>query len=186
LATIGIRIDTSKSELGYLHPYDVELSSVSLTCLGLITTSIFFREDHFLSLLRSDSDDFSFRVSGISYTNPLDLWGVIKSLPKEAVRAVLDRTIFHKTEKQRREIENDVRKEDVVGKKLENLEKAIALRGALLKDGVDPDDAMKIIGGILDDQKALVVPGPPKLLLPPPGPTRPPNNERSSKKAKRS
>jgi hypothetical protein len=52
------------------------------------------------------------------------------------------------------------KQQSVIGKKLGNLDKAHALRRKLIKDGADPDEVNRLIGGMLFDQRAKLLPGP--------------------------
>jgi hypothetical protein len=50
--------------------------------------------------------------------------------------------------------------QSAIEKKLGNLDKAHSLRRKLLKEGTDPDEVNRLVGGLLFDQRAKLLPGP--------------------------
>lgn len=170
MAAFGIRLDTEKSLLKKLHPRDPELHSLILETINLIILKIEFgdKASHFYQY---EWEAYGLQLAGIRYTNPFDIWGTIKGISRDTGLAVLERTLFYKKEAERRELENQLTRQDIISRKLDNIEKADALRKRLLDGGQDPDEAMRVVGEILADQHAKLVPGNPRDL-PPEGPDR--------------
>jgi hypothetical protein len=121
--------------------------------------------------------DYQGEVRRIGYQNPIEILKYFGNIPKSAVEWVLARTLFYKEEKAKRQAiaskeqadahkkaaEAEDKHEPVIQKKLKSLEMAHKLRQKLIKDGVDPEEANKMIGALLHDQRAqLLLPSPDK------------------------
>lgn len=153
MALVKVSMNTMKSPLGELVPLDVQLNSL---CLDLFLIACLDEVN--------EKPYFGYRVTikEIRYTNPFDIIALLKAIPVGAAEFVLQRTLFYKQEAERRDIANELARQEIISKKLDNLSKASALQRQLV-DGRHGDDAqsVRLLGDILRDQRAdMTVSGP--------------------------
>ncbi|RWM13551.1 MAG: hypothetical protein EOR73_28545 [Mesorhizobium sp.] len=123
-------MDTKNSPLGELLPLDVQLnaSALELFYLGCLD---YEQAGRFSSHRPSEG----VVIQRIRYSNPFDIIGLLKDVPKGIADFVLDRTLFYRQEVERRNLANDRSREEIISLKLDNAEKASHLRKQFIKDG---------------------------------------------------
>ena len=157
MAQVLLKSDTKTTEFGYLTPIDVELDAVVLELFYLACLIKRYGPDAG-KVYRSHYEG---EVKRVAYQNPFDLVGFFKNIPKDAAEIILSRTLFYRQECEKRQAEADKKKaeaqaahQSVIDEKLENLDKAHKLRQKMIKDGIDIEEASKLIGMLLVDQRA--------------------------------
>ncbi|MFK0691581.1 hypothetical protein ACFX5Q_25760 [Mesorhizobium sp. IMUNJ 23033] len=101
-------------------------------------------------------------IQHIRYSNPFDIVGLLKDVPKGIADFILDRTLFYRQEAQRRDLANAKSQEEIISLKLDNVEKARHLRKQFIEDGGSSEIVTQALGEILSDQGANV-----KVIKPP-------------------
>jgi pentatricopeptide repeat protein len=168
MGEVLLRSDTKATEFGHLTPIDLELNAVILELFYLSCLSFEYGPS---APGKFYVFEYGGKIQSISYQNPLDVLGYFKNISKKSVDWVLARTLFYQEEKQKRQAVADQEKakaeerfQSAIEKKLGNLDKAHSLRRKMIKDGIDPDLANQVIGGLLVDQRAkLSLPAPDKV-----------------------
>ncbi|MGJ4899090.1 hypothetical protein ACQR2B_29800 [Bradyrhizobium oligotrophicum] len=157
MALVALTSDTKVTEFGHLTPIDVEIDSV---ILELFYLTCVLRE-YGSKIGKVYAYHYGVEIKQVGYRNPFDVVALFKNIPKGAAEFVLSRTIFYQQECQKRQAEADKKKaeaekahQSAIEKKLANLDKAHKLRQKLIKDGVDIEEASKVVAGLLEDQRA--------------------------------
>ena len=143
--------DSSESFFGTLTSTDLLLNSLMVECVAL--TAIARSEMSSRPLLPIYSEDHGADVLQIEWTNPLDIVAMIKSVTQVPVDWVLERTLFYKQELSRRELANQKAHQEVIGAKLENINRLIDVRAKALATGIDPENAIKVISEVANDMR---------------------------------
>ncbi len=150
MAHILISMNTKLSPLGELLPLDVELNSLALELFNFACLTQTRGQNKPLGRA------YEIAITEIRYSNPFDISAVLKAVTKELADFVLNRTIFYPQEVDRRLIDNEKSREDVVSRKLDNLERAYELRKKFINEGGGTEDAVQALEGILTDQNATI------------------------------
>jgi hypothetical protein len=137
---------------------DSELSSIDLLINSLVVECVFLaalaREDtektkRIRPLLGQYIENQGALITAVEYTNPLDIWAMIKSVTQVPVDWVLDRTLFYSQESKRRDIQNQLHQQELIRVKIENCKTLIDLRSQWLERGVNPDHAAELISQVV-------------------------------------
>jgi hypothetical protein len=110
--------------------------------------------------------EYAGEIKSIAYENPFDVLGSFENISKKSADWVLSRTLFHHDNQRRRAMADQEKTKaeekhlSAIEKKLGNLDKAHSLRRKLITDGADPDEVNRLVGGLLFDQRAKLLPGP--------------------------
>ena len=162
MTQILLKSDTKTTEFGRLTSIDLELNAVILELAYLACLSF----EHGESAARIYAFEYGGEVKSIVCENPFDVLGSFENISKKSADWVLSRTLFYHDNHKRRaraDQENtsaEEKHQSAIEKKLGNLDKAHSLRRKLIKDGADPDEVNRLIGGLLFDQRAKLHPGP--------------------------
>ncbi|AYG59935.1 hypothetical protein [Rhizobium jaguaris] len=153
MAVVSITMDTRKSAEGILLPQDVELNILAVE-LFYYACSVFDRGGG----PRGPVDDMGdlVQVDQISFTNPFEIWAVLRKIPISLARKVLDRVLFYQEEQDKRAIANAKAWQSVVSDKLDNIRKANKVRRELLASGLGEEEVAEVLGRILSDQLAVI------------------------------
>ncbi|ENN89528.1 hypothetical protein RHSP_60559 [Rhizobium freirei PRF 81] len=152
MAVVNISMDTRKSLARALLPQDIELNILAIELFYYACASW-----HSKDFLRAADDiGVSVEVDQITFSNPFDIWAFFKSIPSGLATEVLDRTVYYRTEVERRAAEAAKARQSVISDKLDNLRKANELRAELLSSGTDPDEVTRLLAQILSDQGATL------------------------------
>lgn len=152
MAVVNIRMDTRNSVAGVLLPQDIELNILAIELFYYACASwqaVNFRrgiEDIGTSVI----------VDQITFSNPFDIWAFFKSIPVGVAGEVLNRTLYYRTEIERRTAEAAKVRQSVISDKLDNLRKANQIRNELLSTGTDPDEVTHLLAQILSEQGATL------------------------------
>jgi hypothetical protein len=160
MAQVLLKSDTKATDFGFLTPIDIELDSVIL--------ELFYLACLIKEYGPKAGDVYTYHYGGqvkrVTYQNPFDILGFFKNIPKHSAEFILSRTVFYKQECEKRQAEADKTKAEaeavgqtVIQKKLENLDRAHKLRKKMIKDGTDFEEAAKLVGGLLVDQRATLL-----------------------------
>ena len=159
MGEVVLRSDTKSTEFGHLTTIDLELNSIIVELVYLSCLSFEYGKPSVFYVFKYDA-----KVTRLDYENPLHIFGYFGNVSKKSVEWVLSRTLFYKEEKAKRQAEADKKSaeaekihQSVIEKKLDNLESAHKLRQRLLKDGIDPDEANRMIAALLLDQRATLL-----------------------------
>jgi len=159
MGEIVLRSDTKSTDFGHLTTIDLELNSIILELVYLACLGFEYGKPGAYYLFKYDA-----KITALDYENPLHLFGYFGNVSKKSVDWVLARTLFYTEEKAKRQAEADKKAaeaerihQSVIEKKLGNLEAAHKLRQKLVKDGVDPDEANRMIAGLLVEQRATLL-----------------------------
>ena len=157
MTQILLKSNTQTTEFGHLTSIDLELHAVILelfylACLGF---------EHGPSAAHIYVSEYGAEIKSIAYENPFHVLGSFENISKKSADWVLSRALFYH-DNQRRAIADQEKTEaqSAIEKKLGNLDRANSLRRKLIKDGADPDEVNRLIGGMLFDQRAKLLPGP--------------------------
>ena len=160
MALVLFTSDTKTTEFGRLTPVDTELDSVVLDLFYL--TCLF--EEYGPKAGAVYRNHYEVVIEKLAYRNPFDVVALLKNVSKGSAEFILSRTLFYRQECQKREAEAEKKKaeaqaehQSVISKKLDNLDKAHKLRQKMIKDGIDIEEASKIVGGLLVDQRAELI-----------------------------
>jgi hypothetical protein len=162
MTQILLKSNTKTTEFGHLTSIDLELNAVILEMFYLACLSF----EHGQSAAHIYVSEYGGEIKSIAYENPFDVLGSFENISKKSADWVLSRTLFHHDNQRRRAMadQEKAKAEDkhqsAIEKKLGNLDKAHALRRKLIKEGTDPDEVNRLIGGLLFDQRAKLLPGP--------------------------
>ncbi|MBB2749775.1 UNVERIFIED_ORG: hypothetical protein GGI57_000441 [Rhizobium aethiopicum] len=152
MAVVNIRMDTRNSVAGALLPQDIELN--------ILAVELFYYACAFWQRVnvhgRTEDIGTSVVVDQITFSNPFDIWAFFKSIPVGLATEVLDRTLYYRTEIERRSAEAAKARQSVISAKLDNLRKANEIRNELLSSGTDPDELTRLLAHILSDQGATL------------------------------
>ncbi|MBB5572339.1 MULTISPECIES: hypothetical protein [Rhizobium] len=149
MAVVHISMDTKKSAAGALLPQDIELNILALELFYYACEAT-----HNLQIPYMKDIGTSVVVDQITFSNPFDIWAVLKSIPVGIGRAVLDRTLYFRPEFAKRTAEAGKARQSEISAKLDNIRKANKLRDELLNSGGDADEITKLLAKILFDQDA--------------------------------
>lgn len=160
MGKIHLHYDTKSSELGHLTPIDLELNSLIIDLVYLAAVC-YEGKRYGHSSEKMYIHDYGGEVVEVQFKNPLDIWALFKNLTQVPVDWVLQRAVFYEEEKAKRHAEAEIlgvkvehERQTTIEKKLKNISAAHDLRKKMIKDGVDPEEATKLIGGLLFDQRA--------------------------------
>ena len=162
MTQILLKSNIRTAELGHLTANDLELNAVILELVYLACLSF----EHGPSAAGMYLSEYGGEIKSVSYENPLDVLGDFKNISKKSADWVLSRTLFYHDNHRRRaradqeKASADEKHQSIIEKKLGNLDNAHALRRKLIKDGADPDELNRLIGGLLFEQRAKLIPGP--------------------------
>jgi hypothetical protein len=162
MTQILLKSNTKTTEFGHLTSIDLELNAVILELVYLACLSF----EHGPSAAHIYVSEYVGEIKSIAYENPFDVLGSFENISKKSADWVLSRTLFHHDNQKRRarvDQENTIAEEKhqpAIEKKLGNLDKAHSLRRKLIKEGTDPDEVNRLVGGLLFDQRAKLLPGP--------------------------
>jgi hypothetical protein len=151
MAHVLIRMNTKLSPLGELVPLDVELNSLALGIFNFACLTQTLGQNRPLGRV-----GYEIAITDIRYSNPFDISAVLKSVTKELADFILNRTIFYPQEGDRRLIENAKLREDVISRKLDDLERAYELRNKFINQGGGTEDAVQALEDILAVQNATI------------------------------
>jgi hypothetical protein len=147
MATLEVILDPEMQRKGELGPLDAELAFTLIDIFYLLcaieTKSSGLYLHHYGALLEE-----------ITYASPLDVVAYLKNIPLDVAKKVLDRVLFYSEEKEKRLLENESLSLDNAKRRLEIIDAARELRNHLVSDGIKPDDAAKMLGGLLSHQQA--------------------------------
>jgi hypothetical protein len=163
MTQILLKSDTKTTEFGHLTSIDLELNAVILELFYLACLSF----EHGSSAAHIYVSEYGGEIKSIANGNPFDVLGSFENISKKSADWVLSRTLFYHDNQRRRaksaqENATVEDKQPAIEKKLGNLDKAHSLRRKLIKDGADPDEINRLIGGLLFDQRAKLLPVPDK------------------------
>jgi hypothetical protein len=162
MTQILLKSNTKTTEFGHLTSIDLELNAAILELFYLACLSF----EHGQSAAHIYVSEYGGEIKSIAYENPFDVLGSFENISKKSADWVLSRTLFHHDNQKRRarvDQENTIAEEKhqpAIEKKLGNLDKAHSLRRKLITDGADPDEVNRLVGGLLFDQRAKLLPGP--------------------------
>jgi hypothetical protein len=162
MTQVLLKSDTKTTEFGHLTSIDLELNAVILELFYLACLSF----EYGPSAAKIYASEYGGEIKSIAYENPLDVLGSFENISKKSADWVLSRTLFYHDNQRRRAMADpektkaEEQHQSTIEKKLGNLDKAHSLRRKLIKDGTDPDEVNRLIGGLLFDQRAKLIPGP--------------------------
>jgi hypothetical protein len=158
MTQILLKSDTKTTEFGHLTSIDLELNAVILELFYLACLSF----EHGEAAARIYTGEYAGEIKNIDSENPFNALGSFENISKKSADWVLSRTLFHHDNQRRRAKadQENTKAEPAIEKKLGNLDKAHSLRRKLIKDGADPDEVNRLVGGLLFDQRAKLLPGP--------------------------
>ncbi|TAW06640.1 hypothetical protein ELI25_29690 (plasmid) [Rhizobium ruizarguesonis] len=152
MAVVNITMDTRKSLASALLPQDIELNILAIELFYYACAS--WRSKGFQRA--ADDIGVSVEIDQITFSNPFDIWAFFKSIPVGLAVEVLDRTLYYRTEIERRSAEAAKVRQSVISDKLDNLRKANEIRNELLSAGTDPEEITHLLAQILSDQGATL------------------------------
>lgn len=158
MTQISLKSNTQTTEFGHLTSIDLELNAVILELFYLACLSF----EHGPSAAHIYVSEYGGEIKSIAYENPFDVLGSFENISKKSADWVLSRALFYHDNQRRRAMADQEKTEaqSAIEKKLGNLDRAHSLRRKLIKDGADPDEVNRLIGGMLFDQRAKLLPGP--------------------------
>jgi hypothetical protein len=162
MTQVLLKSNTKTTEFGHLTSIDLELNAVILELFYLACLSF----EHGPSAAHMYVSEYSGEVKSIAHENLFDVLGSFENISKNSADWVLSRALFYHDNQRRRAMADqektkaEDKQQSVIEKNLGNLDKAHALRRKLIKDGADPDEVNRLIGGMLFDQRAKLLPGP--------------------------
>jgi hypothetical protein len=162
MTQILLKSDTKTTEFGHLTSIDLELNAAILELAYLACLSF----EHGESAAKIYTREYAGEIKSIVCENPFNAVGSYENISKKSADWVLSRALFYHDNQRRRakaDQENttaEEKQQQAIEKKLGNLEKAHALRRKLITDGADPDEINRLVGGLLFDQRAKLLPGP--------------------------
>jgi len=145
-----------------LTSIDLELNAVILELVYLACLSF----EHGESAAKMYTCEYAGEIKSLDFGSPLNVLGSFENITKKSADWVLSRTLFYHDNQRRRakaDQENakaEEQHQSAIEKKLGSLDKAHALRRKLITDGADPDEVNRLVGGLLFDQRAKLLPGP--------------------------
>jgi hypothetical protein len=151
MAIVKVSMDTSASPLHALSPIDLELISGTLDLLCLLSY-----QDRYERLTPFTISEYSVSIDKIEFSSPLHIWATLRNISADTVRSVLDRTIWYKSERDRRELENQKLQQEVIELKLKNAERIVRTRRKLIRGGISEMAADRLLGHLLVDQSLSV------------------------------
>ncbi|MEH6951573.1 hypothetical protein V4R08_09540 [Nitrobacter sp. NHB1] len=162
MTQILLKSDTKTTEFGHLTSIDLELNAVILELFYLACLSF----EHGPSAAKIYAFEYAGEIKSIDCENSFNALGSFENISKKSADWVLSRTLFYHDNQRRRakaDPENakvEEKHQLAIEKKLDNLDKAHSLRRKLITDGADPDEVNRLVGGLLFDQRAKLLPGP--------------------------
>jgi hypothetical protein len=147
MAVLRLSIDSSLLRAGTLSPASLEVISGTL---DLLYFTCLREEGGFPSPIVLS--DYSAQIDHITYSNPLDIWATLKNVSGNTVRAILDRTLFYKLERERRALENLKLQQEVIDLTLKNAERIARTRRKLIQSGVSQTATDRLLGRLIADQ----------------------------------
>jgi hypothetical protein len=162
MTQILLKSNTKTTEFGHLTSIDLELNAVILELFYLACLSF----EHGESAAKIYAFEYAGEIKSIACENPFDVLGSFENISKKSADWVLSRTLFHHDNQRRRAMADQEKTKaeekhlSAIEKKLGNLDKAHSLRRKLITDGADPDEVNRLVGGLLFDQRAKLLPGP--------------------------
>ena len=162
MTQVLLKSNTKTTEFGHLTSIDLELNAVILELFYLACLSF----EHGPSAAHIYVSEYGGEIKSIAYENPFDVLGSFENISKKSVDWVLSRALFYHDNQRRRAMADHEKTkaeenyQSTIEKKLGNLDKAHSLRRKLIKDGADPDEVNRLIGAMLFDQRAKLLPGP--------------------------
>ena len=162
MTQVLLKSNTKTTEFGHLTSIDLELNAVILELFYLACLSF----EHGPSAAHIYVSEYGGEIKSIAYENPFDVLGSFENISKKSADWVLSRALFYHDNQRRRAMADHEKTkaeenyQSTIEKKLGNLDKAHSLRRKLIKDGADPDEVNRLIGGMLFDQRAKLLPGP--------------------------
>jgi hypothetical protein len=169
MAYLELTLNTSRSQLGFLSPLDLELAAavVDIFYVVCLRDELRLRPSVGQSLSaripRSSyprrnviTREYDVEIKVINFSNPLTIGAFLKNITVGTAQRILDRTIFYNQERDRRAIHNDIERQKLITQKLNNVQKAVAVRKKLINSGFSEEDATKVIGSVLLDEGATL------------------------------
>ncbi len=162
MTQVLLKSNTKTTEFGHLTSIDLELNAVILELFYLACLSF----EHGPSAARMYVSEYGGEIRNIAHENFFDVLGSFENISKKSADWVLSRALFHHDNQRRRAMADqektkaEDKQQSAIEKKLGNLDRAHSLRRKLIKDGADPDEVNRLIGGMLFDQRAKLLPGP--------------------------
>ena len=171
-ATVQITLDTRKAGRA-LSADDVAIHSILMEAVYLSGRRIMGVEPYeelapIAAFSVGDEDTFevphTFSVArgaivrSISYSNPFDLVAWIKGVPAGLIYDLVRKIATFQDERQKLEVEIASAAEDVIFKRLNNIEKVLEVRRKLISEGLADPEAFAVpeIGNILLSQGAII------------------------------
>jgi uncharacterized protein Smg (DUF494 family) len=145
--------DTKNTALGLLGALDLQLNAAIVDCFYIMCLQEEYGDK---DGVRRYFKEYGFETEDISFSNPFDWMGMLRNVTKDVTESVLNRTIFYKTELKKRTAEAKSLEQDVIKKKLENLQNANKLRLELMDCGINKRDAAQAVAQLLTDQDASI------------------------------
>jgi hypothetical protein len=148
-----VHYNTKNSDKYQLTSVDLLVNSLLVDCIFLAALA----KDHtqktkrMSPLLDIYEIEKGAEIVSINYSNPLDIKAIINSLSQVPVDWVLQRTLFYAQESRKREIANEIERQELVKLKIENCKLLIELRDKALERGINPDQAAEVIGSAVAD-----------------------------------
>jgi hypothetical protein len=162
MTQILLKSNTKAAAFGHLTSIDLELNAVILELAYLACLSF----EHGPSASKIYVSEYGGEIKSIVHDNPFDVLGSFENISKKSRDWVLSRALFYHDNHRRRAMADpekakaEEQHQSIIEKKLGNLDKAHALRAKLIKDGADPDELNRLVGGLLFEQRAKLIPGP--------------------------
>jgi hypothetical protein len=100
--------------------------------------------------------EYDAEIEVIQFHNPLEVGAFFRNVSERTANWVLERTLFYREERERRQLQNEISRQRLIDMKLKNAEKAVSLRKKLIKGGLPADEAAELLGNLISDQQARI------------------------------
>ena len=104
-----------------------------------------------------EREGYQAEIQSISYSNPFEILAFFQNVTPDVVEFLLKRLPFIKPDYERRGLENEKLRQEIISQKLDNIAKAAEVREQLLsRNGGDPETVTRMLGRVLNDQHAVL------------------------------
>jgi hypothetical protein len=156
MAVVLVSMDTSLSPSVPFSPVGLELISGTLDLLYFVC----LRAQTGL-LHRVLIEGYAVEIDRIDFSNPIHLWAFFKNVSSGTVHSILDRTVYYRLERERRTLENQKLRQEVIALQLKNAERIPRARRKLIEGGLSEKAAERLLGRLIADQSLTIEVEPP-------------------------
>ena len=157
IGKIYFSTDTRKSTFGFLGAIDIQLNAAIVDCFYLLCLKNQYGP---WKDAAEYGREYGLETLSIEFSNPFEwkllLRNVSKFVTTKTAREIADRTIYFESESRKRLAQAELIEQDVVTKKIKNLERANKLRQQILRGNISSPKIEETLDRLMQSQQATL------------------------------